>query len=188
MSTRFAVRSAMITTFSTLTIAAVLSVPLLAQHATDAAGPEHQALAKRAGTYEVTSKMAGPGAPAGEASKGTATLKTVCDGKFLMEENSGAMMGEKYTGLRLLGYNNDQKAYEATWIYSMSTAFLQMKGKSDDGGKTIKVSGDVTEGGMKMTLRAEYHFTSDDSFVVKLIAGDAGAEMTVLEETYTRKK
>ena len=186
MPSRFAVRTAM--TLTTLTIAACLSLPLLAQHEGDNAGPEHQALMKRAGTYEVVAKMAGPGAPAGEASKGTATLRPVCDGKFLMEENSGTMMGEKFSGVRLLGYNNSAKAYEATWIYSMSTAFLQMKGKSEDGGKTVKVSGEVSDGGMKMTLRAEYHFESDDKFVVKLIADNAGSEMTVLEEAYTRKK
>lgn len=154
----------------------------------DAAGPQHQALMKRAGSYDVVTKFHMPGAPAPMESKGEATLKSACGGRFLHEENSGEMMNEKFTGMRLLGYNNSTQNYEASWVYSQSTSILQLAGKSGDGGKTIRMSGEVTDQGEKMTFRVEYHFTSDDQFTVKLFAGPPGEEGPALEETYTRRK
>jgi hypothetical protein len=143
---------------------------------------------KRAGTYEITSTFTMPGMP-GPETKGTATLKSACDGKFLFEENAGTMMGSPFTGMRLLGFNNGTQEYEATWVYSESTAFLNLRGKSEDGGKTVKMKGDVVEAGETMTLHVHYSFESDDKFVVKLFGGDPSAKDTpVLEETYTRKK
>ncbi len=160
----------------------------VAQEGMDPAGPQHAALMKRAGTYETTSRFSMPGMP-GDETKGTATIKAACAGKFLLEENAGTMMGSPFTGIRLLGYNNGTKEYEATWVYSESTAFLSLRGKSDDDGKTLRLKGDVVEAGETMTLHVHYSFESDDKIVVKLYGGDPASKDTpVLEEVYTRKK
>lgn len=148
-------------------------------------GPVHKQLAKRAGEYTVTSKVEVPGAPPAESS-GTAKITTVLDGRFLLEENTGSSMGMPIAGLRLYGYNNGMKKYEATWVYTMSTAILMMTGTSTDDGKTVNYAGSFDSGvGTKETLDVTIHQIDDDHFVVRL---GSGTGSPVLEEAYARKK
>ncbi len=148
-------------------------------------GPVHKQLAKRAGDYTVTSKFEMPGAPPVESS-GTAKITTVLDGRFLLEENTGSSMGMPIAGMRVYGYNNGMKKYEATWVYTMSTAILMMTGTSTDDGKTVNYTGSFESGvGAKEALDITIHQIDDDHFVVRLGSGAGGP---VLEETYSRKK
>jgi hypothetical protein len=150
-------------------------------------GPVHKQMAKRAGEYTVTTKFEMPGAPASE-SMGTAKITAVLDGRFLLEENTGTSMGMPIAGMRLYGYNNAAKKYEAVWVYTMSTGTLPLTGTSNDDGKTVNYTGTVDNGsGGKETLNITVHQVDDDHFLVRLSAEGPGAG-AVLEETYTRKK
>src|SRR5690242_11115475 len=94
--------------------------------------PIHKELARRAGEYITVAKFnIKPGAAPME-SKGTATLKSAEDGNFLLEENTGTMFGQPYKGVRIMGYNDAAKEYEAVWTYSMATAMMTLRGKSKD--------------------------------------------------------
>ena len=148
-------------------------------------GPAHKQLAKRAGEYTVTSKFEVPGAPPAESS-GTAKITTVLDGRFLLEENTGSSMGMPIAGMRLYGYNNGMKKYEATWVFTMSTGILMMAGTSADDGKTVSYTGSFDSGvGAKQTLDVTIRQIDDDHFIVRLGSAAGGP---VLEETYSRKK
>ncbi|HEV2306627.1 MAG TPA: DUF1579 domain-containing protein [Candidatus Acidoferrales bacterium] len=149
-------------------------------------GPQHAELMKRAGDYTTTQTFYAPGAQPQE-STGTAKLKSILGGRFLEEENSGESLGQPYTGLRLYGYNNGSKQYEAIWIYNGSTAFLVLDGTSDDSGKTVRYSGAfLGPGGQRQTLRVVITQNDADHFSVKLLGEAPGGGMSTLETVYTR--
>ncbi len=151
-------------------------------------GPAHAQLMKRAGDYTTTETYSAPGAEP-QQSTGTARLRSILDGRFLEEENSGDSFGQPYAGLRLYGYNNGSKQYEAIWIYNGSTAFLVLDGTSDDNGKTVRYSGAFLGlGGQRQSLRVTVTQQDDDHFTVKLLGEAPGGAMSTLETVYTRTK
>jgi hypothetical protein len=151
-------------------------------------GPIHAELMKRAGDYTTTATFYAPGAEP-QQSLGTAKLKSILGGRFLEEENSGDSFGAPYSGLRLFGYNNGSKQYEAIWIYNGSTAFLVLDGASDDNGKTVRYSGAfLGPGGARQTLRVTIVQQDPDHFVVKLLGEGPGDSTSTLETVYTRVK
>lgn len=155
-----------------------------------APGPSHQQLAKRVGKYTtVTRFVPQPGATAMESS-GTSRISLVLDGRFLLEEDSATFMGQASSGLRLWGYNNATKRYEACWTYTMSTAILTLTGTTGDAGKTVTFAGGYDdENGVKQMLKVVTRQLDNDRFVVELTAqtpdGKDGATLTT---TYTRTK
>lgn len=149
-------------------------------------GPIHAQLMRRAGAYTTTMTFSAPGSEPRE-STGTATLKPILGGRFLEEKNSGDSFGQPSAGLRLYGYNNGSKQYEAIWIYDGSTAFLVLDGSSDDNGKTVRYTGAfLGPGGSKQTLRVAIEQIDDDHFVVRLLGEGPGGATATLATTYTR--
>lgn len=149
-------------------------------------GQQHAGLMKRAGEYTTKETFYAPGQEPQESS-GTAKLKSILGGRFLEEENSGTSFGQPYTGLRLYGYNNGSKQYEAIWIYNGSTAFLVLDGTSDDDGKTVRYSGAfLGPSGEKQALRVTIAQQDADHFTVKLLGEGPGGGTSTLETVYTR--
>lgn len=149
-------------------------------------GPVHAELMKRAGDYTTTATFYAPGSEP-EQSKGTAKLTSILGGRFLEEENSGDSFGQPSSGLRLYGYNNGSKQYEAIWIYDGSTAFLVLDGSSDDHGKTVRYSGAfLGPGGARQTLRVTITQQDADHFSVRLLGEGPGEATSTLETVYAR--
>jgi hypothetical protein len=156
-------------------------------------GPEHEALAKRAGEWTTTTRFdMGEGQPA-MTSTGTAKISMILGGRFQVEDGEGTMMGQPYTSHKMLGFNKATRKYEGVWTYTMSTGMMTMSGASTDGGKTTQYEATVTE-----APGAPEHFwitvtnTDDDHFTVRLSMqspdGKQGQPGAVMETTYTRKK
>jgi|SRR5579862_7143817 len=153
-------------------------------------GPEHAKLAKLAGdwTFAATFRQT-PGAEP-QTQAGSAKLTVVLGGRFVSEEDTGDFMGRPFSNLRVWGYNNGTKRYEAMWAYTGSTSMVMLVGASDDGGKTIVYEGTFepeagTPSKMKITLKT----VDDDHFTLRFEQAiyDA-ASGAVFEATYTRKK
>jgi hypothetical protein len=158
-------------------------------HDADEPGPVHKQMAKWAGEYTTSSRFYMKPNDASEETKGAATIKSVLGGRFLSEENSGKMLGQEFTGIRLYGYNNLSGKYEATWVYTGATGMMTLSGTSKDEGKTIEYSASYEQKGSKMNLTVVMRHDSDDQFVVELIAKNPdGGRGPTLETTYTRKK
>lgn len=151
-------------------------------------GPVQAQLMKRVGSYTTTTELLVPGAEP-QKSSGVATLKSILGGRFLEEKNSGDSAGQLYSGLRLYGYNNGSKQYEAIWIYNGSTAFLVLDGATHDGGKTVRYTGAfLGPNGARQTLRVAIEQQDADHFVVRLIGEGPGGASATLVTTYTRTK
>jgi hypothetical protein len=148
-------------------------------------GAPQEFLAKRGGEYTRVIKFTGQ---AGEWT-GTSKISVILGGRFIVEDNHDTVMGRPVEGMRIYGYNNVTKQYEAVTMYTMSTAITKLTGTSDDGGKTVDYSGTSDEPRGKVPLHARVRQIDDDHFVLSLsTAGPDGKEMTFQETTYTRKK
>ena len=99
-------------------------------------GEPHKLLAKLEGSWTTRTKGWLEGMPAME-SIGTCEQKLVLDGHYLQQVYTGDMMGQPFSGINLLGYNNHTKKYESVWLDSMSTAIYFFVGPESSDGRTI---------------------------------------------------
>lgn len=152
-------------------------------------GPVHRHLARREGEYEIVNKVRkDPNGPV-EESTGHSRIRSLLDGRFLLEETNGVMFGQPFAVVRQTGFNNATGRYEATWTYTRSTAMMTLTGQSDDAGRTIRWTGTWNnEQGVRQTLFASSEETGDNQFVLKVYSGPRdGTEFVAVETTYKRR-
>jgi hypothetical protein len=101
-------------------------------------GEQHKALARLSGTWETRSRgWIEPDKPPVESS-GTCEQQLVLDGHYLQQTYQGDMMGQPFTGISLLGYDNHTKKYQSIWIDTMSTGVYFFEGTASRDGRTIR--------------------------------------------------
>jgi hypothetical protein len=151
-------------------------------------GPHHEFLAGMAGRWKTrTRSWMGPDGPPME-STGVSEQKMILDGRFLRQDFTGEMMGDKFIGIGVTGYDNHTRKYVSTWMDSMSTAIMYFEGEADAGGKTITQTSDYDDpfrGPMKwrsVTRIEDYNTHLFEMFVT----GKNGKEERMMEITYTR--
>ena len=154
-----------------------------------APGPQHAALAKMAGTYDLKIRSwTKPGAPPTEET-GTATRRMMLDGRVLAEDVESRMYGQPFNGHGLSGYDNTSGKYWSTWNDSMSTGLMVSEGSCDDAGActfTGSWNDPVTKG--KVNARMTTKWTSPTVEVFEMYGpGPDGKDMKMMEITYTRR-
>lgn len=123
-------------------------------------------------------------------SDGSCEQKMLLDGRFLQMECTGAMMGQPFNGIGVMGYDNHTKKYVSTWMDSMGTGIFFMEGTASADGKTITQKGqydDPMEGRMK--LRGVTKVVDNNTEIFEMYStGKKGKEIKMMEITYTRKQ
>lgn len=152
-------------------------------------GEPHKQLASLAGSWTTTTKSwMEPDKPPME-STGSCEQKMLLGGRFLQQECTGDMMGQPFTGIGVIGYDNHTKKYVSTWMDSMGTGIFSMEGTASADGKTISEKGqydDPIEGRMK--LRAVWKIADGNTEIFEMYGtGKRGKEMKMMEIAYTRK-
>ena len=152
-------------------------------------GPQHAALAREAGTYDIAirSWMA-PGAPPME-DKGTATRTMTLDGRVLTEDVQATMHGQPFTGHGMQGYDNVTGRSWSTWNDSMSTGLMVSDGTCDAQNActfTGSWNDPATKG--KINARMTTKWTSPTVQVFEMYtSGPDGKEAKMMEMTYTKR-
>lgn len=153
-------------------------------------GEPHALLARHAGEWNVTWKMRQTPDAEWEDTKGTASIKMILGGRFMVEENHAEFMGNPWEGRLLLGFDNLAKEYVAAWCDSMGTTLTTSRGTADPVGKVITMEGmmkdpQTPDGRLFRTVTA---MTDDKTMVMKM--WDTGPDGTLfhnMDVTYTRK-
>jgi hypothetical protein len=102
-------------------------------------GEFHKFLASRAGSWTTRSRhWMEPDKPPMEFA-GSCERKMILDGRYLQEEFSGEMMGHPFTGIGVIGYDNQSKKYVSVWMDTMSTGIYFFEGTGGPDGKTISL-------------------------------------------------
>ena len=153
----------------------------------------HKQLDKLAGSWDFTMKMwMSPDAATPEESTGTSDVKWILDGRFIEENVTGTSMGQPFTGMGIVGYDNIQKQYNSVWLDNMSTGMMKGTGSFDAATNTFKQSGDftcpMTQG--SRTYHDEIKVIDENTHVMEMYMTDpaSGKEFKTMELSYTRKK
>jgi hypothetical protein len=152
-------------------------------------GAPHKAMAGTVGTYEAKVKSwHEPGKPPTEET-GSATRTMALDGRVLVEQFKGSMMGMPFTGHGMRGYDNVTGKYWATWNDSMSTGLMVSEGTCDaKNACTFKGTFNDAVKKAPVTSRMSSHWTSPTTEVFEMYGpGRDGKEMKMMEITYTKK-
>ena len=155
-------------------------------------GEPHKMLAKSNGTWnaEVTFWM-GIDSPAVK-STGTAVNSMILDGHFQQAKFSGDMMGMPFQGISTTGYDNTTKEFVGTWIETMSTSMMIMRGTWDEASKSIVLTGSQKNpaNGLECKMKQVLKMPDDNTQVMEMYGpdGQTGKEFKMMEIKYTRKK
>ena len=146
--------------------------------------PEHEAMKKFLGSWDVEMKW-GP-AP---AEKGVATWRSINKGLYLAQDYKGKMMGRDYVGHQILGYDTVAKEWFSLWIDSFSPVPYVSRGTAKDGVTTLTgMTPSHTESGKKHPMTTRGKWDGDDKYLLTFHASQGGKEMQIGSITYTRQK
>jgi hypothetical protein len=156
-------------------------------------GEGHKVLEQFAGKWDTVSRMwvEGPGKPPSE-SKGSCETKWVLDGRFLLEESTGQMMGMSYKSMNLIGFDNYKKKYVMSYADNLGTAIYTGEGRLDPSNKVLTSFGkmdDFMTGDRDKPVKYVLRVISKDKHVFE-IYDEVGSpnEFKAVEITYTRKQ
>jgi hypothetical protein len=157
-----------------------------------APGPEHKTLASLAGEWEAEARcyMAGPDSPP-TVTKGVNKGSMILGGRFLQEEFDGDMMGKKFHGVGLTGYDKLNKKFISTWIDDMGTGILVSEGTCDASGKVLTLNGkmdDAMTGEKGKEVRLVTRIISPNKHIFEMHDVALGEKSKVMEITYVRKE
>lgn len=153
-------------------------------------GEPHERLAGLAGEWQWASKWWTAPDAAPQESSGTMSSSMMMDGRYLMENMEGSMMGQPFHGHALTGYDNFNDEYVSTWIDNMGTGMMMSRGTYDPATKTLTMIGtydDIMTGEKDKTMRSVTQHTDDNTQVIEMyVTGPDGEEFKTMEITATR--
>jgi hypothetical protein len=153
-------------------------------------GAPHAVLARMAGSWMTRTKGWMEADKPPTETTGTCEQKMILDGRFLLQDYKGDMMGSPFTGINLIGYDNHTRKYVSTWIDSMSTGIYCFEGTAGEDGKTITQESrydDPIRG--PMTWRSVTRIVDDDTLVYEAYSTvKGGKEEKMAETALTRKQ
>ncbi len=152
----------------------------------------HKRLAEHAGKWKYTSKwwMSPDAKP--EETSGTAEMKMILGGRYLLQTVKGKAMGQNYEGQGVTGYDNLKKEYFSTWMDNMGTGMVHGTGSYDESTKTYHDKGSFTcpmERDNQAEYRSEWKITGPKSMVFSMYTKhpESRKEYKSMEMVYTRK-
>jgi hypothetical protein len=155
-------------------------------------GKNHELLKKFVGDWTADMKMwSQPGAEP-MTSSGTIKNELIFDGRFVKCKFESTMMGMKFSGLEIIGYDLFKKKYATFWIDNMSTAFAFFSGTLDASGKVLTETGEypdpMTDGKTTQKVKNVTTFMEDGKFKFEMfMVMPDGKEVKNMEFTATRK-
>jgi hypothetical protein len=158
----------------------------------------HKLLASTAGTWSYTVKTwMDPKAKPIE-STGTATRKSIMDGRYVSGEYSGKfkmpgadgkMTEMNFIGMSMDGYDNVKKKFVSGWVDNMGTGIMTMDGTYDAATKSFTYTGEYEMmPGMKEKVRQVIKMTDATHMTMEYYEDRGQGEAKTMEINYTRKK
>jgi hypothetical protein len=156
-----------------------------------APGPGHKVMDRMTGTF--TAKMKSwmePGKPPVE-SEGKQTSEWILGGRYVVDDYQSEFLGEPFHGMGINAYDNVKKEYVSTWVDTMSTGIMVMRGSYDEASKTMTMTGSFDDPmtGAPMKVKTVGKFLDDRTHVFEMyMETPDGGWFKNMEITYTRAK
>ena len=150
-------------------------------------GPEHAQMQRMAGTWSVQAKCwMKPELPAEEWT-GTAEVRPILGGRFVVEDFTGVMSMGPFHGHGMLGFNNTTKEWEHIWLDDMSTGMIVSRGESQGNGASLHATFKCPANGEQVSSRLVLKSTGDDERTVDMFTTTPGKpEYLSMSLVYTR--
>lgn len=152
-------------------------------------GPFHKHLDAFIGTWTAESKFwQNPNDPP-EVSKAKSSNSWLMGGRFLQQNYKGLAMGQPFTGMGIMGYDNLKKQYISTWIDDMSTSIMTDAGTCDDSGKVFTMRGEGIDPmtGENKPYESILRVISKNKYSLEMFTtGPDGKKFRNMEIVYTR--
>jgi hypothetical protein len=154
-------------------------------------GKNHELLKKYVGDWDIETRTWAKPGDQPMMSKGTQKNQLIFDGRYIMCQFEGMMMGQKFMGMEIIGYDLFQNKYVTFWIDTMSTYFFLTTGTLDASGKVLTETGmspDPMTGGTQK-VKDVTTFLPDGRYKFEMfMVGPDGKEFKSMELLATRKK
>jgi Protein of unknown function (DUF1579) len=131
-----------------------------------------------------------------QESKGTATRKSIMDGRYVVMDVTGKMQmpGENgkmkditFKGMGMEGYDNVKKKFVASWIDNMGTGIEFSEGTYDPTTKSFTYTSEMEPvPGMKTAVREVIKIADKDHMSLEWYENQGGQEKKTMEIAYTR--
>jgi len=156
-------------------------------------GPMHQMLASWNGTWTVEMTHWGYEGATPQTASGTAVNSMLFDGRYQQSTHTSDMMGMKFEGRSIMGYDNATKQFVSTWFDNWSTGIMTMTGTWDEATKTMTLSGtmpDIVRPGKECHLKEKFTIVDDNTQHMEMWGPDpkTGKEYKMMEIKMSRKK
>lgn len=153
-------------------------------------GPHHQALAARAGDWEVHSEMKMDPSSEPMMSDGMARIELVANGLFVQETVNAPMMGMPWTGYGVFGFDKALNKHIGIWYDSAGTMIMNFQGDCTDNCSTITMTANFIDPMTKQpsSMKTVTKVTDADHATNQLYTMMDGKEWMMGEIKYTRKK
>jgi hypothetical protein len=158
----------------------------------------HKLISSLDGSWNYTVKMwmnPDPSAKPQE-SKGTATRKSVMDGRYVVMDVTGHMQmpgpdgktkDVTFKGMGMEGYDNVKKKFVGSWIDNMGTGIESSEGTYDPATKTFTYTSEIEPvPGMKSQIRELLKVADKDHMTFEWYENQGGQEKKTMEIDYTR--
>jgi hypothetical protein len=134
-----------------------------------APGPHHKALAAMAGNFKYVNKFKMDPSQDWTTSEGEYDGTMAMDGRYLLTNVKGPMMGSSFVGMGCLGYDNTLQKHVAAWIDNMGTGIMRSEGTCDGTCKTVTYEGEMVDPMTKKSMKYKYVYEtkSPDEFVMR---------------------
>lgn len=151
-------------------------------------GENHKLLEHFVGTWDVATTMYH-----GEevmTSKGKSQGESVLGGRYVADHFEGEMMGMRFQGMGVTGYDNVKKKFVSGWIDNMSTGIFTHEGTYDAAKKEFTFTGSMPNpmGGevkSRMTIVLD---SADQHTMTMYHSAKEMPEMKVMQLVYTRAR
>mgnify|MGYP002623582585 CR=1 FL=1 len=167
-----------------------LALPLSAQDMPEMPqpGPQHAKLAQTAGTWDAAMEMTGPdGQPM--TSKGVSVVTVALGGFWIVDDFTAELMGMKFVGHGMNGYDPIKGKYVSIWTDSMSPFPMIMEGDYDESGKVLTMTGmGIGHDGQPAKHRlVTIHKDANTNLFEMYVADADGEETKTMTITYKRR-
>jgi hypothetical protein len=154
-------------------------------------GDAHKKLEPMVGTFDTKVKMWMDPSKPPEESTGKTESKWVLGNRYVQQTYEGTFMGQPFSGMGFMGYDNITKKYTGTWIDSMSTAMMNSTGKADATGKVMTLTAMMNDPvtGKLCKITEKVTVADNDHYMMEMWGPDpSGKNYKMMEINYARKK
>jgi len=154
-------------------------------------GAAHQLLDPFAGEWDLKISHYSKPDVAPSVSRGTSKVSWILGDRFLQEDLTGEIDGEKFIGVGLMGYDNSKRKFTTVWVDNMNTAIADSEGDYSTEQHLFTFTSKIWDPlvGRERQSKSTVRLVSEDKYIFTSFDKAAyGEDVRVFEIEYLKKQ